>query len=307
MDLLTMMRVYVRVVERGTMSAAARDLDLGQPAVSERIDKLEKFLGVRLLTRSSRTLTCTDEGRAFYESSLELLQAADRAVHTLSRQDHLLNGTIRIASAQCFGETVLPGILLRVQARYPDLKIDLVLNDAVVDPLTEGVDISLRLGRLAEGAYIAYPLGIVERMLVAAPSYLARHPEISKPADLASHPFIRVKGILNNDQLPLSSPDATIENVRIRTTVTTSHWRPMYEMIAAGSGIGVVQRPACADAMQQGKLIRLLPAYIVPAFTLNALVPAQRPLSPRITRVVDILRDEIPLSLNQDGGLSPFG
>ncbi len=301
-----MMRVYVRVVERGTMSAAARDLDLGQPAVSERIDRLEKFLGVRLLTRSSRTLTCTQEGRAFYENSRELLQAADKAVHSLSKMDQSLTGTIRIASAQCFGEIVLPGVLLRTQARYPELKIDLTLNDAIVDPLTEGVDISLRLGRLVEGAYIAYPLGIVERILVAAPSYLARHGEINVPSDLAKHPFIRVKGIFNNDQLPLSGPDTCVESVRIRTMMTTSHWRPMYEMIGAGSGIGVIQKPACIDALLQGRFTRLLPNYTVPPFTLNALVPAQRPLSPRITRVVEILRDEIPRALKTEGQASLF-
>ncbi|AXA71760.1 LysR family transcriptional regulator [Achromobacter insolitus] len=306
MDLLAMMRIYVRVVERGTMSAAARDLDLGQPAVSERIDRLEKFLGVRLLTRSSRTLTCTHEGRAFYENSRELLQAADKAVHSLAQMDHTLNGTIRIASAQCFGEIVLPRVLLRMQAKYPELKIDLVLNDAIVDPLTEGVDISLRLGRLTEGAYIAYPLGIVERILVATPSYLSRHGNINKPADLSRHPFIRVKGVFNNDHMPLSGPDASVDSVRIRTMMTTSHWRPMYEMISASSGIGVVQKPACAAALQQGKLVRLLPRYTVPAFPLNALVPAQRPLSPRITRIIEVLRDEIPRALLKEDKASLF-
>lgn len=306
MDLLAMMRIYVRVVERGTMSAAARDLDLGQPAVSERIDRLEKFLGVRLLTRSSRTLTCTHEGRAFYENSRELLQAADQAVHSLTHLDHTLNGTIRIASAQCFGETVLPGVLLRMQAKYPDLKIDLVLNDAIVDPLTEGVDISLRLGKLTEGAYIAYPLGVVERVLVATPAYLSRHGPIDKPSDLAKHPFIRVKGVFTNEQMSLNGPDASTDNFRIRTMMTTSHWRPVYEMISAGSGIGVVQKPACTDALQQGKLVRVLPQYAVPPFPLNALVPAQRPLSSRITRVIDVLRDEIPRALAREGKTSLF-
>ncbi|HEY9272698.1 MULTISPECIES: LysR family transcriptional regulator [Achromobacter] len=306
MDLLAMMRIYVRVVERGTMSAAARDLDLGQPAVSERIDRLEKFLGVRLLTRSSRTLTCTHEGLAFYENSRQLLQAADQAVHSISQLDQTLSGTIRIASAQCFGEIVLPGVLLQMQAKYPDLKIDLILNDTIVDPLTEGVDISLRLGRLAEGAYIAYPLGVVERVLVATPAYLSRYGEISKPSDLAKHPFIRVKGVFNSDRLPLSGPDLPSDSVQIRTTMTTSHWRPMYEMILAGSGIGVVQKPACADALEQDRLVRLLPSYAVPPFTLNALVPAQRPLSPRITRIIEVLRDEIPRALAKEGKVSLF-
>lgn len=126
MDLLATMRIYVRVVERGTMSGAARDLDMGQPAVSERIERLEKHLGTRLLLRSARTLTCTEEGRIFYERSKALLEAADDAVASVSKTENALDGTIRLAAPQCVGEVVLPGVLTHVRTAYPNLHIDLV-------------------------------------------------------------------------------------------------------------------------------------------------------------------------------------
>ncbi|WP_338639686.1 LysR family transcriptional regulator [Burkholderia pyrrocinia] len=294
MDLLATMRIYVRVVERGTMSGAARDLDMGQPAVSERIERLEKHLGTRLLMRSARTLACTEEGRVFYERSKALLEAAEVAVASVSKTENALDGTIRLAAPQCFGEVVMPGMLMQVRTAYPKLHIDLVLNDDIVDPVTEGVDISIRVGQLGDGGFVAHALGEVGRMLVAAPSYLDRHGPIETKADLATHPFVRVKGVVANEQLPLQRAGGALEYARIRTVMTTSHWRPMFDMILAGGGIGVVQQPACADALALGTLVRILPQYEIPDFALNVLVHAQRPLPPRVRAIVDLLKKEIP-------------
>ncbi|CAB3750621.1 LysR family transcriptional regulator [Burkholderia sp. MSh2] len=294
MDWLATMRIYVRVVERGTMSGAARDLDMGQPAVSERIERLERQLGTRLLMRSARTLACTEEGRIFYERSKELLEAADDAIASVAKTENALDGTIRIAAPQCFGEVVLPAVLMQVRTTYPGLRIDLVLNDDIVDPVTEGVDLSIRVGQLGDGGYVAHPVGTVGRLLVAAPSYLERHGPIATKDDLASHPFIRVKGIFASERLPLQRDGDTLEYARIRTVMTTSHWRPMFDTIAAGGGIGVVQHPACAAALAAGTLVALLPRYAVPDFALNVLVHAQRPLPPRVRAVVDLLKQAIP-------------
>ncbi|MCA3803764.1 LysR family transcriptional regulator [Burkholderia sp.] len=297
MDLLATMRIYVRVVERGTMSGAARDLDMGQPAVSERIDKLEKFLGTRLLMRSARTLNCTEEGRIFYARSKELLEAAEDTIAAVSKTENTLVGTIRLAAPQCLGEVVMPQALMQIRTAYPRLHIDLVLNDNIVDPVTEGVDISMRLGQLGDCGFVAHPIGEVGRILVAAPSYLDRYGPIETKTDLASHPFIRVKGIFATEQLPLLDEDRTIEYARIQTVMTTSHWRPMFDTIVAGGGIGVVQAPAGLHALDQGKLVEILPRYSIPAYALNALVQAQRPLPPRVRAVVDLLKKEVPLLL----------
>ncbi|AOL06487.1 MULTISPECIES: LysR family transcriptional regulator [Burkholderia] len=294
MDLLATMRIYVRVVERGTMSGAARDLDMGQPAVSERIERLEKHLGTRLLLRSARTLTCTEEGRIFYERSKALLEAADEAVASVSKTENALDGTIRLAAPQCVGEVVLPGVLMHVRTAYPNLHIDLVLNDDIVDPVTEGVDISIRVGQLGDGGFVAHPVGTVGRRLVAAPSYLERHGPIDTTADLANHPFIRVKGVFASERLPLQRDGDALDYARIRTIMTTSHWRPMFDTIVAGGGIGVVQQPACADALAAGTLVELLPRYVIPDFALNVLVHAQRPLPPRVRAVVDLLKHDLP-------------
>ncbi|WP_322016041.1 LysR family transcriptional regulator [Paraburkholderia sp. J12] len=315
MNLLEAMRIYVRVVERGSISGAARDLDIGQPAVSERIERLEKYLGCQLLLRNARAFKCTPEGIIFHERSKSVLGAVEQAVAEVSNDEQAVKGTIRIAAPHCFGETLLPEGLRRIRESYPQLDIELVLNDKIADLVTEGVDISFRLGPLGDGAYIAYPLGQVERWLVASPDYVKRHGAIAEPADLANHSFIRVKGVFDADLLPLAphvprAPHAAhahdaaatdrVDGVSIQTTIKTTHWRPMFEMVMAGVGIGVLEAPACREAVGQGRLVRLVSDYAVPPLALNLLIRPQRPVPARVRKIVDMLKTWVAEALGAD-------
>ncbi|CAG9226106.1 LysR family transcriptional regulator [Paraburkholderia tropica] len=290
MNLLEAMRIYVRVVERGSISGAARDLGIGQPAVSERIERLEKFLGCQLLLRNARTFKCTPEGIIFHERSKSVLGAVEQALAEVANDEQIVKGTIRIAAPHCFGETILPEGLKRVRETYPRLDIELVLNDKIADLVTEGVDISFRLGPLGDGAYIAWPLGQVRRLLVASPDYLLRHAAIDTPSQLAEHNFIRVKGTFDANQLPLALDSAIVDSVPIRTTIKTTHWRPMYEMVIAGVGMGVLEEPAATAAIEAGRLVRVLPDYEVPALALNLLIRPQRPVPARVRKIVETLK-----------------
>ncbi|MFL9884087.1 LysR family transcriptional regulator [Paraburkholderia agricolaris] len=297
MDLLAAMRIYVRVVERGNMSRAARDLGIGQPAVSERIERLEQHLGVKLLRRSTRVVSCTDEGNLFYERSKQVIDAADDACAAVSQDDRTLRGLLRIAAPQGLGEVVLPRILLGIREQHPQLNIDLILNDHIVDPITEGVDISLRLGELSAGNFIARPLGHVRRVLVAAPSYLERYGVPDHPNDLVAHSFIRVMNLFGDGMLRLLDERESLIAAPVTATISLSHWRPVYELLIAGGGIGVLQEPMCAQAMERGDLIRLLSRYTVPGFDLNALLA--RPIPSRARAIMTILEKALPAVLGK--------
>ncbi|MGN6775671.1 LysR family transcriptional regulator [Rhizobium sp.] len=292
MDLLVAMRVYVRVVERGSMSAAARDLGMGQPAVSERIDRLEQYLGTRLLLRNTRKLSVTDIGAAFYERSKQVLESAEDAL-TVADGDQSLRGTLRIAAPHGIGEVLLPPILLQMRKRHPLLKIDLILNDRIVDPVTEGVDISLRLGDLSEGSFIARKLGHVGRVLVASPDYLDAYGTPTRPDDLTAHPFLRVSGLFNGGRLPLIDTNGRTELAAVDIAVSTSHWRPLHRLLLDGAGVGILQELVCAEDLANGNLIRLLPKFTVPGFDLHALYPAVRPIPPRIRVVLSLLEEQL--------------
>ncbi|KHK57717.1 LysR family transcriptional regulator [Ralstonia sp. A12] len=293
MDLLAAMRIFVRVVERGSLSAAARDLGVGQPAVSERVQQLERHLGARLLLRSTRAVSCTDEGHVFYARCKQVLEAADDACAAVSPEHHALRGVLRIAAPHGLGEVALPALLQRLREQHPQLRIDLILNDRLVDPVTEGVDLSLRLGATGDGNFIARRLGQVRRVLVAAPDYLVRQGTPETPQALAAHAFIRVTGLFGDGQLPLIDARQVRIAAPVSVAMSLSHWRPVYELLLSGAGIGVLQEPVCAAALAAGQLTRLLPDHVVPGFELHALIPAARPIPPKTRAFVALLEGHI--------------
>lgn len=295
MDLLAAMRIYVRVVERETMSGAARDLGMGQPAVSERIEKLERFLGATLLLRTGRALKCTEAGRIFYERSQGLLASAAEAAEAVWATGQEIGGTLRIAAAHCYGEKVVVPTLIAARNEHPGLLMDLILNDAAVDPAVEGVDLSIRLGSAGDGRYLAYPLGEVDHVLVATPEYLDRYGPVLNRQDLARHPFIRVKDAFQNEALPMMDAAGESRPAAIRTAVTTTHWRAMFDIILGAGGIGVVQQPACAAELASGRLVRLLSDHRMRSLPVTALTPPQRPLPRKTRAIIGMLREAIEL------------
>ncbi|KVQ16377.1 LysR family transcriptional regulator [Burkholderia ubonensis] len=299
MDLLAAMRIFVRVVERGNLSRAAKDLGLGQPTVSDRVERLERFLGVRLLLRSTRAVSCTDEGILFYQRSKIVLDAADEARAVVTLGNKIVRGRIRIAAPHGLGEVVLPEILTVIREHNPQLYIDLILNDEITDPVTEGVDISLRLGQIGDGNFVARRMGHVRRVLVASPSYIEKHGLPEEPTDIVGHPFIRVTGLFNDGQLRLMSPSKSVRPTPINIVISTSHWRPVYELLLNGAGIGVLQEHVCVDALASGRLVRLLPDYTVPGFDLHALLPVTRPVPSKTQVVVKILEEYLPKAMSR--------
>ncbi|OJB10537.1 LysR family transcriptional regulator [Burkholderia ubonensis] len=297
MDLLAAMRIFVRVVERGNLSRAAKDLGLGQPTVSDRVERLERFLGVRLLLRSTRAVSCTDEGILFYQRSKVVLDAADEARAVVTLGNKIVRGRIRIAAPHGLGEVVLPEILTVIREHNPQLYIDLILNDEITDPVTEGVDISLRLGPISDGNFVARRMGHVRRVLVASPSYIEKHGLPEEPTDIVGHPFIRVTGLFNDGQLRLMSPSKSVRPTPINIVISTSHWRPVYELLLNGAGIGVLQEHVCVDALASGRLVRLLPDYTVPGFDLHALLPVTRPVPSKTQVVMKILEEYLPKAM----------
>ncbi|MBR1220681.1 LysR family transcriptional regulator [Bradyrhizobium sp. U87765 SZCCT0131] len=289
MDLLSAMRIFVRVVERGSLSAAARDLHLGQPTVSERIERLERQLGVRLLERTTRAVTTTEAGERFYERAKGAVEAADDALAAASAREGSLSGTLRVAAPHGLGEVTLPPLLIRFQAQHPQLAIDLTLNDRFVEPVVEGVDLSLRIGTVSDGHFVARRLGAIERVMLAAPAYLTRYAAPQTPEDLIAHPFIRISGLAPHNRLRLTAPNGAVIETPIRTAWQANHWRPLRDALLAGAGIGALHRTVCAAEIADGRLVPVLADYRFVPLDVHALHPASPHVPLKTRALLDML------------------
>jgi DNA-binding transcriptional LysR family regulator len=300
MDLLLAMRVFVRVVECGGLSTAGRALGLGQPAVSERLRQLERHLGARLLDRNTRSARVTDIGAVFYARAKAALEAADEATASIATFNRQLRGTLRIAAPHALGEVVVAPLLATLHERHPELSIDLILNDRFVDPVIEGVDVSIRVGRLGEGSFVARSLGRVRRALLASPGYLARAGVPGSPAALAAHPFIHIDGLARDGKLLFDSPQGMPVTARVRSAWRCNHWRPLLAALLAGNGIGVLHRPVCRHEIATGQLVPVLADHALPDLPVHAIYPASRRVPAKTGAVVAWLQTQLPALLDED-------
>ncbi|WP_321930364.1 LysR family transcriptional regulator [Burkholderia cenocepacia] len=298
LEILTAMRIFVKVVECGNISEAARDIGMGQSTLSERLDRLELHLGLPLLFRHARRLACTGDGQIFYERSklaIESIEAALSVVH--ARRD--VRGTFKLAAPQAFGELVLPGIMMEIRRRHPELSVELFLEDTVEDPGFAGVDLSLRLKRVGAAPPDSFFLGHVHRTLVASPTYLAQHAPISEPSALVNHAFVRARSCYGSQDIELISEDAMIVYVPINSAFSVNHWRPAREQLIAGLGIGILEQSVCAEALADGRLQQILPKYNVPGLDLYAVLPTTGPMSPKTREILSIIEEYLPKQLAQ--------
>ena len=292
MDLLSAMRVYVRVVEAGSVSAAARTLGMGQPTVSERIARLEDYLQEQLLVRTTRSLRPTQTGLMFFERAKTAIAAAERAEDVTLRNKDALSGTIRLAAPHWIGEMVLPQILMRFRKKHPRVNVELNVDDRIINPVTADVDVSLRLGNApAENCHDEH-FGVVQRVLAASPEYLAEYGTPRSPDELIAHSFIMVSGIYDNGSLPLRRGETEVA-ADINIAWAVGHWRPRMALLLSGAGIGILQVPVGAEALSSGQLTRILPDYQAPGFPLRLLYPKRDPAGEISRHLVDFLRVEL--------------
>ena len=191
MDKLRAIAAFVRAVELGGLSAAARELRTTQPTVSKLVAGLERHLGVRLLQRSSTRATPTDEGLRFLASARQLLADYDEAVAELGQQTRVPHGLVRISAPVALGELHLNRLMLQALQEHPQLRIELVLEDRFIDPVEERIDLAVRIGGVLPQDLAAHPLAVWPRYLVAAPGYLACKGRPRRPSDLPGHDYLR--------------------------------------------------------------------------------------------------------------------
>ncbi|WP_152736902.1 MULTISPECIES: LysR family transcriptional regulator [Pseudomonas] len=291
-DKLNAMAIFVRVVERGSFSAVARELRTSQPTISKILKALEVELGGKLIARSTRQLSLTDEGQRYYAQCRQILAAVDNAEHSFQSGREQVAGSLRIGSSVSFGRLQIASRLPDFLARYPQLEIDLQLSDQNQDLVEEGLDVSLRIGELGDSNLIARRIGDTRRITVASAAYLARRGEPQTPEQLSEHNCLQFN-LLSSQNLWYYEKDGQRYSVRIKGNAQSNNSEAIREMVLGGLGIALSPVWLFAEDLQAGRVMAILPDYQTQSLPIHAVFPANRRQSARVKAFVDYMSEAL--------------
>jgi DNA-binding transcriptional LysR family regulator len=287
-DKLNAMAIFVRVVERGSFSAVARELQTSQPTISKVLQALESELGGKLISRSTRKLSLTDEGQRYYNECRQILAAVDAAEHSFQSGRESIAGHLRIGSSVSFGRLQIAPRLPEFLKRYPQVQIDLQLSDQNQDLVSEGLDVTFRIGELNDSGLIARHIGTTHRVTVAAPDYLALHGQPQTPDELRKHNCLQFN-LLNSQNLWVYERDARRHEVRIRGNAQSNNSEAIREMVLGGLGISLSPVWLFSEDLIAGRVQAILQDYTAQSLPIHAVSPANRRQSARVKAFVDYM------------------
>ena len=302
MNKLEAMSTFVRVVERGSFSAVARELQSSQPNISKLIRALELTLGGRLFARSTRRLALTDEGQRYYAECRQILAAVDAAEHSFKSGQEEIAGPLCVGTSVSFGRTWLAPRLRAFLEQHRGIRVHLQLNDKNEDLLGEGIDVAFRFGALHDSSLVARRVGDMPRAVFASPAYVAQHGAPRTPAELIAHnclvftmlptrnawTFAKARG------KPVKAKrDSESTTVSVNGNATSNSSEAIREMVLAGMGISLSPAWQFADDLAQGRVVQLLPDYVAPALAIHAVFSGHRQ-SARVAAFVDYIIASMP-------------
>jgi DNA-binding transcriptional LysR family regulator len=283
LDRLQALRLFTRAVELGSFSAVAREARVSQPTVSKVIAALERDIGVRLIERTTTSLSITNEGRRFYQRCRQLADDYADAVAEVRGQAQQMIGKLTVSGPLGLGEFRLNALVVEFLSRHSGIEVELILNDRMVDLVEEGIDVAVRLGGPLPPDAVAREIAAAPRILVASPGYLAGAPALRCPDDVERHPYIGYAGLEPRGILTLSNGAqhvsvATSGPYRVNSSLS------LRQCFLDGIGIGSAPAWLVQDLVESGDLVRLLPEWTLPSQSVHLLYPTRRYL-PRRTQM----------------------
>lgn len=285
------MAAFVRVVVAKGFSAAGPALGLTPSAVSKLVTRLETRLGVRLLQRTTRAIHLTQEGEAFYAAARRIVGEIETLEDELMGRRGTPQGVLRVTTSLAFATHQLAPVLPECMDRHPLVQLELSPTDRVIDMVEEGIDVALRIGRLADSSYMARRIGEDIRLICASPDYLARHGTPRRPQDLARHQCIvsRERAYLNRWSF---REEGGVREIEVGGRVSVNEGEAQMQFALLGIGIGIVRltRLTVAQAVREGRLVSLLAEFSADEpVPIHAVYPHRRHLAPKVPAFVDFL------------------
>lgn len=285
--------VFVAVVDAGSFTRAAERLKVSRPAVSKQVSRLEESLGVRLLQRTTRRLSLTEAGRIFHAGASRGLEDLAEARAEVSRLQEQPRGVLRINVPMSFGILHIAPLLPEFMREYPELSVELDLNDRKLDVIEEGFDASVRISDLPDSTLVARRLAPCRHAIVAAPAYLEHRGAPEKPMDLQGHEVLSYSLQQSALQWHFLDPDGQPEQVTVSGRLQVNNSLALREALLAGVGLARTPTFLVGEDLREGRLIAVLPDYRSLEVSIYLVYPQRRHLSPKVRAFADFLVSKI--------------
>lgn len=293
MNTLESMNLLIEAVDGGSFSAAGRKLGLAPSSVARSIGALEDDLGVRLLNRSTRSLSLTEAGRLFHERARRILAEVDEAKLSVTQLEADPRGTLRLNAPAAFGRAHIAPMLPDFLSTYPNVKIDLSMTDAFIDPVEEGVDLVIRIGELNDSSLMARKLAPNRRVICASPDYFARHGRPVAPDDIRHHNCLIYKRTNDRAIWHLRDQDGITHDVPVTGNFQTNNTEALRNVLFGALGVAILPTWFIGHDVREGRLEVVFERYTVSPTALDtniyAVFPYNRYLSPKVRAFVDTL------------------
>jgi DNA-binding transcriptional LysR family regulator len=291
MDRLTSLGVFVAAVEEGSLAAAARRFGLSPAMAGKHVSEIEARLNARLLQRTTRRLSLTDAGQAYYARSKQILEAFEEANREASDSHGTARGVLRVAAPVTFGAMQLGKVVAQYVEDHPGVNVEVVLGDRYVDLLDEGIDVAIRIGRLEDPALVTRRIAPCRMVVCAAPAYLKQHGTPRKPRDLLQAPRLAFSEAVSAGDWTLFDAKHRAHVLEGPVRVSANNMQMLLSAALAGVGIAYGPTFVFGEHLRQGKLVALLPAYRATELAVQAVYPSARQIPFKVRRFVDYLAE----------------
>lgn len=293
MDRITGVQLFIRIVETGSFSKASADLGVTQPTATKHVAALEAKLGARLLNRNTRGVGATEIGALYYEKCKAIQRDLDEADNLASLLQAKVGGTLRIGTSVAFGRRVVTPLALAFMREHPELHVDLSFDDRYVNLVEQGIDIALRMGRLADSSLGARYLGLNPWLVAAAPDYLARAGTPLAPADLSHHACLIYSSVQGDDRWQFTDAGGRGITAAVQGPLRSNNLSAVLAAARAAHGLAVLPWYVARESVADGSIVPVLERYALPVQELHAVYPSPKLVPSKVAAFIAFLQQAL--------------
>ena len=290
MDRVAAVALFIRIVESGSFSKAAAEVGITQPTATKAVAAMEERLGARLLHRTTRGVSPTEVGTLYYDKCKAITHEIEAADNLATLMQSGVGGTLRVSTSVAFGRRVLVPLAIKYMREHPSLTVDLSFDDRYVNMVEQGIDLAVRMGRLADSTLGSRYLGRNPWLMVAAPAYLKARGTPKAPQELSQHACLIYSTVQGDDRWMLTGPDGKEQVVPVRGPLRSNNLSAVLAAARAGLGIAILPWYVAREALEQGEVVPVMGDHALPAQDMHAVFPSPKLLPSKVTAFIEYLR-----------------